>query len=70
MAFPLPKTFRNKMATSASASDDDEEEEEPNPLGVSDDESESDAPDKKGDKPNPLKAWAQSKLMGTGGAGG
>jgi hypothetical protein len=59
MAFPLPPSFRKKLASaSASASD----EGAPNPMGVS--ESESDSPDMKGEKPNPLKAWAASKLTG------
>jgi len=61
MALPLPPAFRKALSTtvtaSSSASDD------ANPMGVS--ESESDAPAQKGDKPNPLKAWASSKLAAT-----
>lgn len=53
MAFPLPPSFRAKMATTNN----------PNPMGVSESESD-DAPVMKGEKMNPLKMWAQSKLSG------
>lgn len=56
MAFPLPPAFRKKMAATSAAG------EAPNPMGVS--ESESDAPEMKSEKPNPLKAWATNKLAG------
>jgi len=55
MAIPLPQAFRKALA-SASASDD-----APNPMGVSESESD-EVPKSKGDKPNPLKAWATNKL--------
>lgn len=66
MAFPLPPAFRKKMVSAAAGSAPgggaSASDAVPNPLGVS--ESESDAPDKKGEKPNPLKAWADNKLAG------
>lgn len=61
MALPLPPAFRKKMNGDASASTSASDEEGENPLG---EPSASDAPEMKGEKVNPLKQWAKSKLGG------
>jgi len=56
MGYPLPAAFRQAMANNAKAPPT-------NPMGISESESAS-KEGKKGEKPNPLKNWADSKLSG------
>lgn len=60
MAFPLPPSVRKKMAQTGSQG----QQPPPNPMGVEEDEEETEAKVKRGGKPNPLKMWAQTKLGG------
>lgn len=65
MPLPLPPFMRKKMAPKIPGTQmpgqGQPEEVGEDPLG---EPSASDAPEMKGGKPNPLKAWAAAKLMG------
>ena len=59
MPLPLPPALRKKLFPASEEETDEGESEGEDPTG---EPSESDAPEMKGEKKNPLKAWAASKL--------